>query len=307
MPSPRRFAVLGRNEENGLRCVYHGWKFDTSGACVDMPSEPVESNFKGKVRAVAYPTHESGGVVWTYMGPAEKMTPFRDLGSDGLEPEQWFASKILSECNWVQGLEGNLDTVHISFLHRNLADFDVPADETDVLGVPSPQMSTFMRSSSQAPRLEVQETSYGFRYVGLRDTPNGYVHVRLTDFIMPFICYISNIPVGGASALIMVPIDDNNYWRMSFATKADQRRPQGGSGRTQRARPQSGVQERTQTFENDFLLDRKAQRSFSFTGIQGIGQQDMAVTESMGSIYDRTHEHPRYHRPGRDPDATNAG
>ncbi len=125
----------------------------------------------------------------------------------------------------------------------------------------------------------------------LRDTPNGYVHVRLTDFIMPFICYISNIPVGGASALIMVPIDDNNYWRMSFATKADQRRPQGGSGRTQRARPQSGVQERTQTFENDFLLDRKAQRSFSFTGIQGIGQQDMAVTESMGSIYDRTHEH----------------
>ncbi len=290
---PHRGASLffGRNEEAGLRCVYHGWKFDTTGACVDMPSEPAESNFKSKVRVLAYPTHESGGVVWTYMGPPEKMTPFRDFGSDALKPEQWQASKILSECNWVQGLEGNLDTVHISFLHRNLADFEVPADETDEPGVPSPQMSTFMRGRKQAPRLEVSDMWYGFRYAGLRDTPNGHVHVRLTDFIMPFICYISNIPLGGASALMMVPIDDNYYWRMSFTVKPDQRAPQGGAGASQVVGRPSGIQERTQTFKNDFLLDREAQRSFSYTGIKGIGQQDMAVTESMGSIYDRSREH----------------
>ena len=290
---PHRGASLffGRNEEAGLRCVYHGWKFDTAGECVDMPSEPAESNFKSKVRVVAYPTHESGGIVWTYMGPPEKMTPFRDFGSDGLKPEQWQASKILSECNWVQGVEGNLDTVHISFLHRNLADFEVPPDETDEPGVPSSQMSTFMRGRRHSPRLEVEDTWYGFRYAGLRDTPNGHVHVRLTDFIMPFICYISNIPVGGANALMMVPIDDNNFWRMSFTVKPDKVAPQGGSGSVLAAARKSEIQERTQTFENDFLIDREAQRSFSYTGIKGVAQQDMAVTESMGSIYDRSHEH----------------
>ena len=292
---PHRGASLffGRNEEAGLRCVYHGWKFDVTGRCVDMPSEPAASNFKDKVKTTAYPTHESGGIVWAFMGPREKMTSFRDLGADSLSKEQWQASKTLSECNWVQGLEGNLDTVHISFLHRNLADFDVPPDETDKPGVPSPQMSTFARGSVKAPRIEIEDTWYGYRYAGLRETPNGFTHVRLTDFILPFMCYISNIPVGGANCLMMVPIDDNNYWRMTFATKADRRVRQGGSGATQPAGGvrQSGVLERIQSSENDFMIDREAQRSVSFTGIKGIGQQDMAVTESMGSIYDRSHEH----------------
>ena len=105
---PHRGASLffGRNEEAGLRCVYHGWKFDTEGTCTDMPSEPAESNFKTKVRVRAYPTHESGGIVWTYMGPAEAMPAFRDFGSESMPPEQWRASKIKGHCNWVQGLEG---------------------------------------------------------------------------------------------------------------------------------------------------------------------------------------------------------
>ena len=114
---PHRGASMffGRNEENGLRCVYHGWKFDTSGACVDMPSEPAESNFKSKVRIRSYPTHESGGIIWTYMGPPEKQLPFRDFGSDSVPREQWRASKMLSYCNYVQAMEGNLDTAHISY------------------------------------------------------------------------------------------------------------------------------------------------------------------------------------------------
>src|SRR5688572_16817770 len=100
---PHRGASMffGRNEEAGLRCVYHGWKFDTTGACVDMPSEPAESNFKNKVRIRAYPTHESGGVVWTYMGPAETMPAFRDLGTESVPGDSIFASKLYSPCNWV--------------------------------------------------------------------------------------------------------------------------------------------------------------------------------------------------------------
>src|SRR6476661_2380624 len=115
---PHRGASMffGRNEEDGLRCVYHGWKFDVAGACTDMPSEPAESNFKSKVRAGAYPTHESGGIVWTYMGPKATMPAFRDLGTDAIPPEQTRAMKQLTYCNWLQALEGNLDTSHISWL-----------------------------------------------------------------------------------------------------------------------------------------------------------------------------------------------
>ncbi len=109
---PHRGASMffGRNEEAGLRCVYHGWKFDVSGACVDMPSEPAESNFKNKVRITAYPTHESGGIVWAYFGPPETQPAFRDFGSEGMPADKIRASKVRVECNWVQSMEGNLDT-----------------------------------------------------------------------------------------------------------------------------------------------------------------------------------------------------
>jgi phthalate 4,5-dioxygenase len=299
---PHRGASLffGRNEEAGLRCVYHGWKFEVTGACVDMPSEPVESNFKTKARAGAYPTHESGGIVWTYMGPPEKMTGFRDFIGHNLDQDQWRASKTISDCNWVQGLEGNLDTAHISFLHRTLADFHLEADETDRPGYPSDITTTVIRGRDQAPRLEVEDTWYGFRYAGVRTTPAGYTHVRVTDFILPFMSYISTVPVGGDNCLMMVPIDDHSFFRISFATKPAMVAPglQGLSASAQGARagqprsgpPPSPFPER-QSLKNDYFIDREAQRNVSFTGIRGIPQQDMAVTESMGPIYDRTSEH----------------
>src|SRR3972149_6459855 len=97
---PHRGASMffGRNEEEGLRCVYHGWKFDTTGACVDMPSEPAESNFKNKVRIRSYPTHESGGLVWAYMGPPELKPGFRDFGTEGQPRETWQAFKARALC-----------------------------------------------------------------------------------------------------------------------------------------------------------------------------------------------------------------
>jgi phenylpropionate dioxygenase-like ring-hydroxylating dioxygenase large terminal subunit len=114
---PHRGASMffGRNEEEGLRCVYHGWKFDVSGACVDMPSEPAESNFKNKVRAKAYPCVERGGIIWTYMGPRETPPELPHLEANMVEGSK--VSTVLRACNWMQALEGDIDTVHFAFLH----------------------------------------------------------------------------------------------------------------------------------------------------------------------------------------------
>src|SRR3712207_63193 len=116
---PHRGASLffGRNEENGLRCVYHGWKFDVNGACVDMPSEPAASNFKDRVRIPAYPTYEAGGVVWAYMGSPEHKPPLPLFPWTQAPPERRALSKVWQESNWLQALEGGIDTVHVNFLH----------------------------------------------------------------------------------------------------------------------------------------------------------------------------------------------
>ena len=304
---PHRGASLffGRNEECGLRCVYHGWKHDVTGQCVDMPSEPAESNFKSKVRVGAYPAHESGGIIWTYMGPPETMQGFRDFGSESLPPGQWRASKVISYCNWIQGLEGNIDTTHISFLHGPARKPSFPdGDDTDKPGYPSLRMRGYIHRTDGAPTLDVHDTWYGFRYAGIRKTPAGLLNVRVSDFIMPLFTYVPQpyLPVGGDSCIMMVPIDDDTYWRWSIDMKPGVREaqlPRFGHdmptiGPRTAATPTStppGLQQRTQFAENDYLIDREAQRTRSFTGIEGIPQQDLAVTESMGHIYDRTREH----------------
>jgi phthalate 4,5-dioxygenase len=293
---PHRGASLffGRNEEGGLRCVYHGWKFTTSGECVDMPNEPAESDFKQKVKAVAYPTHESGGIVWTYMGPSDRQPPFRNFGTDDLPREQWRASKTLSYCNFIQAMEGNLDTAHISFLHRSLDDGSLTDDGTDRPGYSTQDVSTRVKAQNRAPRVEVEDTPYGFRYAGIRDTPNGHQQIRMTIFAMPVMTFVSAIPFGGSCGMF-VPIDDHTCWRMQVRVHPTE----GSSGRGYTlpmpgGRPAgrlSGKQERLVQPNNDYLIDRALQRGTTYTGIPGIQEQDLAVTESMGPIYDRSQEH----------------
>src|SRR5438067_1817906 len=117
---PHRGASLffGRNEEEGIRCVYHGWKFDIDGACVDMPNEPAESDFKHKVRAVAYPTLERGGVIWAYMGDPTQQPEPPDLEWALVPAEQRYISKRLQLTNYAQAMEGGIDSSHVSFLHN---------------------------------------------------------------------------------------------------------------------------------------------------------------------------------------------
>src|SRR6201991_5322805 len=297
---PHRGASLyfGRNEECGLRCPYHGWKFDADGACTDMPSEPPTSVFKDNVRITAYPTHESGGIVWTYMGPADTMTPFRDFGTDSLEPEHVQATKMHSTCNWVQAMEGNLDTSHISWLHQFNGVDDIPDDGSDKPGYPSNPMSWKFWRHDRAPRLEVEDTWYGFKYVGIRDTPNGHTHVRMSAFCSPYNTVVASVPFSTQHGLF-VPVDDYNTWRYSFSTRVNPGLQEVGGTNLFALSPfefgpaevgRNGIIPRRYTAENDYGIDRAEQRDVTYSGVREFISQDFMVTESMGPIYDRTQE-----------------
>jgi phthalate 4,5-dioxygenase oxygenase subunit len=295
---PHRGASLyfGRNEDCSLRCVYHGWAFDAEGNCTDMPSEP--RPFAERIKARAYPTHESGGVVWTYMGPRESMTPFRNFGTDDLAPEHVSASKQITWCNWVQAMEGNLDTAHISHLHQFAGIDDIPDDGSDRPGYPSNAMSWKFWRHDRAPRLEVEQTWYGYRYAGIRTTPNKHTHVRISAYCIPYSTIVASIPFSSAHGMF-VPMDDHTTARYFVVTQPPQN-PRGLGGEnlfavapftTPFRSARNGIIERELTLDNDYKIDREAQRSWSFSGIGDFVSQDFMVTESMGPIYDRTQEH----------------
>ena len=304
---PHRGASLffGRNEEEGLRCVYHGWKFDETGACVDMPSEPAESNFKPKVKARAYPTQERNGIVWTYMGtrPAGDEPPLPDIEANLVPEERNAIRKALRDCNWMQALEGDIDTSHLGFLH-----FGHSAPEDAVPG----SFDYYVRKD-RAPRYDVLDTPFGTSYGAYRPAEADTYYWRIAHFLFPF---YSMIPTGDLGKQIItrawVPVDDEHMMFWSLTVPSTIANGQGGPGSSQappspQGRGQATNQEwdyqpdttgwlgrfrLTQTRENDYLIDRDAQSKHrSFTGIPGIHQQDQAITESMGVIYDRTHEH----------------
>jgi phthalate 4,5-dioxygenase oxygenase subunit len=108
---------FGRNEQNGLRCPYHGWKYDHTGQCIDVPSEPEESGYCQKIKLKSYPLVERGGVLWTYMGPPERQPPLPEWEFCMMPPDRTFMSKRVQECNWLQAMEGGIDSSHVSFLH----------------------------------------------------------------------------------------------------------------------------------------------------------------------------------------------
>ncbi len=297
---PHRGASLyfGRNEDCALRCVYHGWAYDRDGNCVDMPSEP--RSFADRIKARAYPVHESGGVVWTYMGPRETMTPFRDFGTDLLAADAAMAAKQYSSCNFIQAMEGNLDSAHISFLHQFNAIDDIPDDGSDRPGYPSNAYSMKIWRHDKSPRFEMSEEWYGYRYAAVRTTPKGHKHVRINAFVYPFNTCVANVPYGSSQG-IFVPIDDTSCWRYLVTTHEQNRHGLGGPrffevpqypyDKMRGQQLPSGIIPRALTAENDYCIDREAQRTVSFSGIADFVSQDLMVTESMGPVYDRTQEH----------------
>jgi phthalate 4,5-dioxygenase len=293
---PHRGASLyfGRNQNAAIRCVYHGWAFDVEGRCVDMPSEPVP--FCEKVRMRAYPVHESGGIVWAYLGPRDSMTPFRDFGTEGLPACEFMATKQLIDCNWAQALEGNLDTARISHLHQFDGVEDIPDDGSDKPGYPSNAMSWKLWRYDRAPRLELQDNWFGFRYAGIRTTPNGYKHVRITAYAVPYSTMVASIPFSVGHTMF-VPMDDEHCWRYYVAPRQRLNpRELGGAGLfavLPYASPISGITDgiipRLYTLDNDYLIDR-GDYSGVFSGIRDFASQDFMGVESMGPVVDRTQE-----------------
>ncbi|HLG73959.1 MAG TPA: aromatic ring-hydroxylating dioxygenase subunit alpha [Chloroflexota bacterium] len=280
---PHRGASLffGRNEECGLRCVYHGWKFDLTGRCMDMPNEPPESNFKDKVRVKAYPCRERAGIVWAYMGPAELQPGLPEFEFLTVPEDHRYVTKRIQECNWLQALEGGLDSSHIAFLHRG--------NYSDELGD--------IYYGDPAPKFFVVPADYGLLIAARRNTSGEQYNWRNTPWMMPWymlIPYPDGQPFGGHS---WVPIDDHTCWNWTFSWRAD--RPVNAqevalwdSGAHIHSKLIPGTFMPEANASNDYLIDREVQRSKrSFTGIYGSGPQDAAVQEGMGPIYDRSQEH----------------
>jgi nitrite reductase/ring-hydroxylating ferredoxin subunit len=296
---PHRGASLyfGRNEEEGLRCIYHGWKFDTEGRCLDMPAEPPESDFKDKVRAVSYPTHERNGVVWAYMGPRSEPPPLPDLEPNMQEGETYIWTS-LRQCNWLQALEGDIDHGHVAFMHLGtVSPQDVEAGSFDYYTVRDRQ-----------PRYKVMDTEGGTSYGAYRPADDDQYYWRMAHFLFPFYTFI---PTGilGVQVLVQiwVPVDDEHtmFWHISKPVNRDTAERTGsttlvgssnivGSGGGPRFLPNTtgwlGRWRLADHLDNDYNIDREVQRNGSFTGIDGVNLQDQAVTESMGSITDRTKE-----------------
>jgi phthalate 4,5-dioxygenase oxygenase subunit len=288
-PHRRASLVFGRNEECGLRCLYHGWKFDVNGQAVDMSSEPVDAKLRASMRTRAYPAREAGGFVWAWMGDPENPAPFDPPVWTKAPDDRIAIVKMHAACNWAQVLEGSIDSAHSSSLHSS----NMPT-ATDVASSTATDSQWLRPSADKSPRFQVERTPYGFRYAAIRtpihdaDTQD---YVRTTLFIAPFTVMI---PPTDRYKLIqmLVPIDDVNcmfYWIAWHETK-------GISTEAWRkfcdAVPGTDIEPVTfrkyRNAGNDYQQNRDLMKAGDFTGIRGIPTQDMAMWESMGPIADRS-------------------
>lgn len=278
---------FGRNEEGGIRCPYHGWKYDINGQCLDVPSEPAESGFCKKIKLKSYPLIERGGVIWIYMGPPELQPPLPEFEFATVPAVQSFTSKRLQASNWLQAFEGGIDSSHVSWLHSGSLNSD-PLFK----GAKGNQYN----ASDLRPVFDVVDAEGGL-YVGARrNAEDDQYYWRITPWIMP--CF-TMVPPRGDHPIhghFWIPINDENNWAWSFdyhptraLTDGEVQSMKDGKGIHVRYVP--GTYLPLQNKDNDYLMDRAAQKSgVTYSGIEGIAMQDASLQESMGPIQDRTRE-----------------
>jgi phenylpropionate dioxygenase-like ring-hydroxylating dioxygenase large terminal subunit len=286
---PHRGVSLwfGRNEECGLRCPYHGWKFDFTGQCIEVPSEPEESGFVKKIKLKSYPLIERGGILWTYMGPADQTPPLPEWEFAMVPAAQRFVSKRFQECNWLQAMEGGIDSSHVSWLHRDNINKDPLFKGAQ---------GNKYNMADMKPVFEVVESAGGLTIGARRNADNGNYYWRITQWVMPS---FTMIPPRGSHTVhghFWIPIDDENCWAWSYdfhPTRAitESEREAMKSGKGIHVLNQPGTFRPVANKDNDYLIDRDAQRrGDSYSGVEGIAMQDASLQESMGPIVDRTKE-----------------
>lgn len=277
---PHRTASMywGRNEENGLRCVYHGLKFDVDGNCVDAPCIPKSNEaqietYKRQLAIKAYPCIERAEMVWTYMGPPALKPAFPELEWTLVPSSHRLTTRHIQECNWLQGVEGGFDAPHLTFLHK---------------------WETSHASRSIVPSLhQFHETDFGFYIATGRELDSDSVYWNTNALLLPFHKIISAVC---PAAHMWMPIDDENT--MLYSTEFRLDRPLDDKdiarvrdGRWIHSQNIPGTDMAVRNKANDYLVDRDAQSAGrSYTGLVGLGIQDCAIQESMGPIADRSAE-----------------
>ena len=294
---PHRGANLffGRNEECGLRCAYHGWKFDVEGRCVDMPTLPPESGLRARVRAGAYPAREWGDLVWAYLGPPAQEPPLPELEFALLPAAHRFVSKKLQQCNWAQACEGALDTAHFSFLHMPVWSGDEAIDAAVSRSSVDRERTRWMRDDPR-PEFDVVRHDVGFVAGAARKADGDALYWRIAQFMLPSHALTPNaLPGENIHGQTWVPITDEQAWVFCYTwnpdrplTEAERRAYRGGRS------VHAEVDARwvpLRNRDNDYLVDRDDQKRRTFTGIQGVSEQDAMIQDSQGFIADRTREH----------------
>jgi phthalate 4,5-dioxygenase len=283
---PHRRANLfwGRNEEAGLRCVYHGWKFDVNGACTDLPNCPEGPTLKNKVKTTAYPALERGGIIWAYMGPADKIPPFPDAEIFNAPATHRHIVKIKLRGNFAQMQEGDVDSSHVSFLHSSVDGKSLPGSRANP--------NTFVDKS---PRWFTLDTDYGMMLSAQRNAGPDTFQWRVNQFLMPFCTLIAAQPGVPILGQLRCPIDDEHSFLFRVIASPD--RPITDEERAHYAAgvfvPEMipGTDRMRENMANDYLIDREAQRNVTFTGIKSIVAQDLAISEDQrGPIADRSDE-----------------
>ena len=272
---------FGRNEECGLRCIYHGWKVDVAGNVLDTPAEPAGSTLKDKVRHTAYPCHEAAGIVFAYMGPKDRVPLFPDYEWTRVPLDYLYVTKSLQDCSYLQGLEGECDSSHLSYLHRAFSDAKRGGGDPDMYG------------KDGSPELTGVETDYGVRMISCRNPGDGTTYLRVSNFVLP--CY-GFVPTGGLKGNpegytihAHVPVDDEHSLRFNVFFR--------------RNRPVTAAEKRldeefkpdhtkARNIRNNYLIDREEQRRETFIGVgKSFVIHDSCATETMGPRYDRSKEH----------------
>ncbi|WAJ44306.1 Rieske 2Fe-2S domain-containing protein [Mycobacterium sp. Aquia_216] len=295
-PHRRAAMYYGRNEEGGLRCVYHGQKFDTDGRCLDYPAAPPGSKLKDKAFIKSYPTYETGGLIWVYLGPRELMPPRPpELPFTNMPTEDLVIVKYLLECNWLQNIEGDLDTEHIAFMHTLLVDdgtmmYDEEALKTDLQ--PRRLWMDTEFGQAQSTRWTRQAGGYYWRV---------NLHVLPSHMMIPF-------PGGHrGETSFWVPIDDTHTFRILVIGRETLPLIPGPDGEPTRLASFIPIESKPGTYQladgvtidtphavyrrhNNYGLDRQRQRTYNYTGMPSLPTEDQAITESMGPIHDRSQE-----------------
>jgi len=278
---------FGRNEDCGLRCPYHGWKYDVTGQCVDLPSEGGQGPMRERIRLKSYPCIELGGVVWTYMGPAQLRPEPPGLEWAQVPPERRYVSKRFQETNYLQAMEGGIDSSHVSFLHSGSLNRDplFAGSKGNEYNLNDPM-----------PEFDVVEFPGGLLIGARRNADAGRYYWRVTPWVLPTHTLIpprAGHPIG---AHVWVPVDDEHCWAWSInyhprraLSEGELGAMKGGAGIHVKYVPGTFIP--LQNSSNGYLIDRAAQKSgLTFSGVEGIAMQDASLQESMGPIQDRTRE-----------------